>query len=161
MNKTWLKVSAIAYALKNKTDYTENLSYQQVVEGLSCVAWINLSKTPWKTTTKMDKAYYERVAVWEPVVKAQLQEIKPDIVFYGNTWEASTINPIEPDIPWQTGFNVNETKYEYTSDGGNKYRIFISKYRNTNKILVNGYHPGLGNSSQWQTEFIQEYMKNS
>lgn len=161
LNKTWLKVSAIAYALKNKTKYTENLSYQQVVEGLSCVAWINLSKTPWKTTTKMNKAYYERVADWEPVVKAQLQEIKADIVFYGNTWEASIINPIEPDIPWQTGFNVNETKYEYTSDGGNKYRIFISKYRNTNKILVNGYHPGLGNSSQWQTEFIQEYMKNS
>lgn len=101
------------------------------------------------------------VADWEPVVKAQLQEIKPDIVFYGNTWEASIINPIEPDISWQTGFNVNETKYEFTSDGGNKYRIFISKYRNTNKILVNGYHPGLGNSSQWQTEFIQEYMKNS
>ena len=53
-----------------------------------------------------------------------------------------------------------EKKYEYTSDSGNKYRIFISKYRNTNKVLVNGYHPGLGNSSQWQTEFIQEYMKN-
>lgn len=38
LNKIWLKVSAIAYALKNKTDYTENLSYEQVVEGLSCVA---------------------------------------------------------------------------------------------------------------------------
>lgn len=160
LNKTWLKVSAIAYALKNNTDYTEELSYEQVVEGLSCVAWINLSKTPWKTTTKMDKAYYERVAVWEPVVKAQLQEIKPDIVFYGNTWDASTINPIEPDIPWQTNFNLNETKFEYTSYAGNKYKIYISKYRETNKILVNGYHPGLGNSSQWQTEFIQEYKKN-
>lgn len=161
LNKTWLKVSAIAYALKNKTEYTEALSYEQVVEGLSCVAWINLSKTPWKTTTKMDKAYYERVAVWEPFVKTQLQEIKPDIVFYGNTWESSSINPIEPNIPWQNDFNVNETKFEYTSDAGNKYRIFISKYRDTDKILVNGYHPGLGNSSLWQTEFIQEYLQNS
>ena len=160
LNKTWLKVSAIAYALKNKTEYTEDLSYEQVVEGLSCVAWINLSKTPWKTTTKMDAAYKERVAVWEPVVKAQFAEIAPDIVFYGNTWELSYVNPIEPEVSWQTGFCSDEKKYEYKSEGGNTYKIFISHYRNTNKILVNGYHPELGNSAKWQTDFIKIYLNS-
>lgn len=159
LNKTWLKVSAIAYSLKNKTPYTESLSYNQVVEGLSCVAWINLSKTPWCTTTKMDAAYMERARIWEPVVKAQLLEIKPDIVFYGNTWDVSALNPIEPEVPFQEGFCVNEKKYEYKSEKNKTFRIFISSYRNTNKILVNGYHPELGNSAKWQTEFIQDYLK--
>ena len=159
LNKTWLRVSAIAYSLKNKTPYTESLSYEKVVEGLSCVAWINLSKTPWRTTTEMDSAYMERVRIWEPVVKAQLLDYKPDIVFYGNTWDASGVNPIEPNIPWQGDFCTNQKKYEYTSDGGNKYRIFISKYRDTDKILVNGYHPGLGKSAEWQTKFVQEYIQ--
>lgn len=158
LNKTWLKVSAIAYSLKNKTQYTESLSYDQVVEGLTCVAWINLSKTPWRTTTKMDAAYMERVRIWEPVVKEQLLQAKPDIVFYGNTWDASSINPIEPNILWQEKFSTNQKKYEYKSDGGNSYRIFISTYRSTNKILVNGYHPGLGNGAHWQTEFIKDYF---
>ncbi len=147
LNKTWLKVAAIAYALKNKKEYTEKFSYEQVVEGLSCVAWINLSKTPWRITTKMDAAYQKRVAIWEPVVKAQLSEIKPDIVFYGNTWDYSTVNPIEPNISWQESFCTTPKKYEYHSEGGNTYRVTILKYRNTNKILVNGYHPELGNSS--------------
>ena len=159
LNKTWLKVSAIAYALKNKAEYTESLSYEQVVEGLSCVAWINLSKTPWRTTTKIDAAYKERVKTWEPVIKQQLSQITPDIVFYGNIWELSYINPIEPDVPWQDEFTTNLRKYEYKSEKGKTFRISILKYRNTNKILVNGYHPELGNSAKWQTEFIKNYIK--
>jgi hypothetical protein len=160
LNKTWLKVAAMAFAIKNKTTYSESLSYDQVVEGLSCVAWINLSKTPWKTTTRMNKAYYDRVALWEPVVKAQFLEIKPDIVFYGNTWVASNVNPIEPSIPWKNQFCTVTKRYEYESIGGKNYWIEISKYRNTNKILINGYHPGFGKSSKWQTEFIQDYLSS-
>ena len=160
LNKTWLKVAAIAYSLKNHTPYTEALSYAQVVEGLSCVAWINLSKTPWKTTTKMDAAYYERVKLWEPVVREQLKECSPDIVFYGNTWDASIINPIEPDAVWQENFCTNKKEYIYQSDGGKPFRIFISQYRNTNKLLVNGYHPELGNAAEWQTDSIKDYIKN-
>lgn len=160
LNKTWLKVAAIAYSLKKQTSYTEDLSYEQVLEGLSCVAWINLSKTPWKTTTKMDAAYYERVSIWEPVVKEQLLEADPDIVFYGNTWDASYLNPIDPDVEWQENFCTNKKEYIYQSDGGNQFRIIVSQYRNTNKLLVNGYHPELGNSAEWQTNFIKDYIKN-
>ena len=160
LNRTWLKVSAIAYSLKNKTPYSENLSYEQVVDGLSCVAWINLSKTPWHSTTKMDSSYIKPVRTWEPVVKAQFSQINADIIFYGNTWDFSFVNPIEPDIPWNNNFCTDEKTYEYQSEGGNKYRIFISKYRDTNKILVNGYHPEFGNSADWQTEFIKDYLEN-
>lgn len=159
LNKTWLKVAAIAYSLKNQTSYTEDLSYDQVVEGLSCVAWINLSKTPWKNTTKMDAAYYERVSIWEPVVKEQLLEADPDIVFYGNTWDASFINPFEPNIEWKSDFCTNTKKYEYKSEKDKTFRIYISQYRNTNKLLINGYHPELGNASGWQTGFIQDYIQ--
>lgn len=160
LNKTWLKVAAIAYSLKNQTSYTEALSYEQVVEGLTCVAWINLSKTPWKTTTKMDTAYFERVRIWEPVVREQLKECSPDIVFYGNTWDASTINPIEPEIEWQEEFSTNTKKYVYKSEKDKTFRIFISQYRDTNKLLINGYHPELGNASAWQMDFIKDYIKN-
>jgi len=160
LNKTWLKVSAIAYALKNKTEYTEELSYEQVVEGLSCVAWINLSKTPWKTTTKMDAAYYERVRIWEPIVKEQLLEAAPNIVFYGNTWDASVINPLEPNINWQESFCTNTKEYIYKSDGGKQFRIYISQYRNTNKLLINGYHPEFGNAAERQTDFIKNYINS-
>ena len=159
LTKTWLKVAAIACSLENNTQYTEKLTYKQVVEGLSCVAWINLSKTPWKPSTKMDDAYYERVRIWEPIVREQLKECSPDIVFYGNTWEASTINPIEPDIEWQNEFCTNTKKYVYTSNGGKQFRICISQYKDSGKLLVNGYHPELGNASQWKTGFIQDYIK--
>lgn len=89
----------------------------------------------------------ERAKIWEPVVKAQFLEIKPDIVFYGNTWEISSLNPIELEVPFQEDFCINEKKYEYKSEKNKTFRIFISRYRNTNKILVNGYHPELGNSA--------------
>ena len=158
LNRTWIKVAAIAYSLNNKTPYTENLSYNQVVEGLSCVSWINLSKTPWKTTTKMDEAFFDRVNIWEPVVRAQLAECNPDIVFYGNTWDSSWVNPIEPDLEWAGENCTNTRKYCYKSKGGNKYTIYISQYKETGKLLVNGYHPEFGNSSCWQTGFIQNYM---
>ncbi len=158
LNKTWLKVAAISYSLKNQIPYSEVLSYEQVVEGLSCVAWINLSKTPWKTTTKMDAAYFERVRIWEPVVREQLKECSPDIVFYGNTWDASIINPIEPNVEWKEEFSTNTKKYEYKSEKAKTFKIYISQYRNTNKLLINSYHPELGNAAEWQTGFIQNYI---
>lgn len=159
LNKTWLKVSAIAYALKNKIKYTENLSYEQVVEGLSCVAWINLSKTPWKTTTKIDNEYYERINIWKELVKEQLIECSPDIVFYGNTWDFSYLNPIEPNIEWKEEYATNIKQFEYISEKNKKFKVFISNYRNTNKLIINGYHPELGKAAEWQTGFIQEYLK--
>ena len=158
LNKTWLKVAAIACSLKNNASYTESLSYDQVVEGLSCVAWINLSKTPWRTTTTMNAAYKKRAALWEPVVKEQLLQASPDIVFYGNTWDSSAVNPIEPKVPWSGDFCSDQKQYAYTSQSGKKFRILISRYRNTKKILVNGYHPEFGNSAEWQTSFIKEYL---
>ncbi len=160
LNKTWLKVAAMAYSLKNSCEYTEKLKYEQVVEGLECVAWINLSKTPWKTTTKTDDDFKARGSTWEPYVKLQLEDLNPGIVFYGNTWDLSEINPIEPDKGWKAEYATPSKKYDYYSEQGKHFNIFLCKYKKTGTILVNGYHPELGNSAKWQTDFIKDYMKN-
>lgn len=152
-NKTWLKVAAISYSIKNETSYTESLTYEQVEEGLSCVAWINLSKTPWRTTTIRNKAFQKRVSIWEPVVKEQLLQLNPDIIFYGNTWDSSALNPIEPNLEWKTSFCSNKKIYKRK-----RSKIYIFKYRDTKKIILNGYHPVFGLSAKWQTECLKKYI---
>ena len=97
LNKTWLKVAAMAYAIKHGIPYSENLTLEEVREGLSCICWINLSKTPWKTQSDVkDKNYLSRVKDWESVVKEQLKSIDYNLILYGYTWDCSLLNPIEP-----------------------------------------------------------------
>ena len=164
LNKTWLKVAAIAYSLKNDTPYTENLSFEQVKEGLECVCWINLSKTPWNTLTNMDSKFYERTKAWEPVVKAQLAEVAElgyDIAWFGNTFDLGPLNPVEPYVGWDDFHDTfNEKWYQRTTEGGKKTRIQIMKYNKTDVIIVNGYHPGFGNSAEWTVECIKDYREN-
>ena len=158
LNKTWLKVAAIVYSIKNGTVYTENLTYEQIKEGLQCVCWINLSKTPWKTSTKVDKEFISRVETWEDVVTEQFKENDFDVLIYGGIGDLSRDNPVDPDIPWHESFITDRKLYKHeTSRGFN--RVYIYQYKDTNKIIVDGYHPGYGKSAEWQTGFIQDYMK--
>lgn len=162
LNKTWLKVASIAYSLKNNSPYTENLSYVQIVEGLKCVCWINLSKTPWKTTSNIhDPEFLERIKTWDPVVKAQLEEaskIGIDMVWYGDTWDLGPINPVEPDIDWDENHDAFAEKwYHRTTQGGQNNKIMLAKYEKTSVILINGYHPGYGNSVEWTIDCIKDY----
>ncbi len=159
LNRTWLKVAAMAYAIKNNTEYTEDLSLEQVREGLSCICWINLSKTPWKNQSDIkDINYLARVADWEPVVKCQLESTDFNLIFYGYTWDCSMLNPIEPENRWDYTKVKDKQAYNYSSATGKKYGIQIFHYQGSNKIIVNGYHPEFGNSACWQTGFIQNYI---
>ena len=157
LNKTWLKVAAISYSLKNNTAYSENLSYEQIKEGLECVCWINLSKTPWKTTTKIDEEYISRVKAWEDVVTEQFKETDFDILIYCGIGNFSRDNPVEPDLPWNESFISDSKMYIHEITRGVN-RVFIYHYKDTNKIIVNGCHPSYGNSAEWQTEFIKNYQ---
>ena len=99
LNNTWIKIAAMAYALKNRCIYSENLLWSQVKEGLACVSLVHLSKTPWRTKTDTkDTLYLERVCDWEPIIKMQLLSIDFDIVLFGQTWDCSSVNPINPNI---------------------------------------------------------------
>ena len=163
LNKTWLKVASIAYSLKNDTPYTENLSYAQIVEGLKCVCWINLSKTPWKTTSNIhDPEFLERIKSWEPVVKAQLEEASEigfDMVWYGNTCDVGEepVNPVHPYVGWDAFHDINNEKWYKRETESGKNSIQIFKYRKTNILLINGYHPGYGNSAKWTVDCIKDY----
>lgn len=162
LNKTWLKVASIAYSLKNDSPYTENLSYAQIVEGLKCVCWINLSKTPWKTTSNIhDPEFLERIKSWEPVVKAQLEEASEigfDMVWYGDTWDLGPINPVEPDFDWDENHDAFAEKwYHRNTQGGQHNKIMLAKYEKTNVFLINGYHPDYGNSAKWTVDCIKDY----
>ena len=159
LNKTWLKVAAMAYAIKHGIPYSENLTLEEVREGLSCICWINLSKTPWKTQSDVkDKNYLSRVKDWESVVKEQLKSIDYNLILYGYTWDCSLLNPIEPDKCWDYTKVQDKQDYTYCSESGKKYGVQIFKYQGSDKIIVNGYHPELGNSASWQTDFIQNYI---
>ena len=131
----------MGYSLTNDSEYTEDLMSELIARGISQVAWINLSKTPWKQTDKIDKKYLERVQLWEPVVKAQLSEIDPDIILYGGTWGISNLNPYEPDIPWKDEYCTNTKIYEFKDKEGIEHPICISNYRDTDKIIVKGLRP--------------------
>ena len=166
LNRTWLKVASIAYSLKNNTPYTEDLSYAQVVEGLKCVCWINLSKTPWATTSDIrNPEYLERVKAWDPVVKAQLDEASKigfDIVWYGNTFDVGEVplNPMHPHVDWDDFHDVNNLKKFVREVDSGENRIIISKYKKTDILLVNGYHPSYGNSAEWTVDCIKYYCVN-
>lgn len=162
LNKTWIKIAAMTFAIKNDAEYTENLSYEQIKEGLSCVCFINLSKTPWKTRTNVnDDSYLERVKTWEPIVKAQLQSIDFDIALYGYTWDSSEINPINPNEQWDNNKTKDVKFYNRKTSDNKNLTVQILRYEDSDKIIVNGYHPAYGNSACWQTEYIQDYMKNN
>lgn len=159
LNKTWLKIAAMAYALKNKVEYTEELSYAQIKEGLGCVAFINLSKTPWKTKTDIKGNLYRgRVQDWEPVVREQLLNIDFDIILYGYTFDSSSINPINPNKVWDYTKATNVENYIRKTSDNKKLTVQILRYENSKQIIVNGYHPAFGNSARWQTEYIQAYL---
>lgn len=165
LNKTWLKVASIAYSLKNNTPYTENLSYEQVVDGLKCVCWINLSKTPWRTTSNIrDPEFIDRVKNWDPVVKAQLKEASSigfDLVWYGNTWDLGPVNPVEPNSELDLDRDLVKPEWYYrTTQGGQHNQIMLSKYNNTNILLVHGYHLGYGNSVEWTLDKIKDYKSH-
>lgn len=159
-NKTWKKVAAIAYALKNQCDYTETLSLKQMTEGLKCVNWINLSKTPWQKQTNENDAYKQRVKLWEPYVKEQMEHAPRSTIYYfGNTWDSTPINPVEPDKLWDSQKFKNEEKHKWTTTNGNCCFIKVSTYRNTKILVVNGYHPDFGKSPEETVTFIQKYKK--
>lgn len=163
LNRTWLKVASIAYSLKNNTPYTENLSYAQVVEGLKCVCWINLSKTPWTTSSNIqDPEFLERVKAWDPVVKAQLEETSKigfDIVWYGNTCDIGEepVNPVHPYIGWDDLHDTNNVKDYVRQTHSGENIIFIMKYQKSDILLINGYHPCYGNSAKWTVDCIKDY----
>ena len=158
--KIWRKIAAMGYSLTNDTEYTEELMRELIARGISTVAWINLSKTPWKQTSKINKEYLERVNIWEPVVKAQLSEIIPDIILYAGTWGISNLNPYEPDIPWNEEYCTNTKEYEFKSIDGFVHPICISNYRDTEKIIVKGLQPDFDDAAKWQTECIKDFLKN-
>ena len=164
LNKTWIKVASIAYSLKNGTAYTENLNYEQIVEGLKCVCWINLSKTPWKTQTKMDSDFIDRTKAWEPVVKAQLKEageIGYNMVWFGDTWDLGPVNPVEPDVELVYDRDlVNPRWFHRTTEGGGVHnQLMISKHKKSDALLINTYHPGYGTSPAWTIQCIKDYKE--
>ena len=162
LNKTWRKIAAIAYALKEGTKYTEDLSYEQIKEGLECVCFINLSKTPWRTTSDLkDPSYQQRVKDWESVVKAQLLHIDFDVVLYGGTWLSSSLNPINPNEVWDYAKIQNIQLYKRKTPGNKNLTIQILRYDNSKQIIVNGYHPAFGNCACWQTECIRNYYEKT
>ncbi len=159
LNNTWKKVAAMSYALKYKKAYTEDLSYTEIRDGLACVYWINVSKTPWKSQTQEDKAFKERGNLWRPLVDLQLKHFSsfcPNIILYGKMWDYSIVNPFEKDIPWNSSFQTNLQKFPGASE---KSFIEICKYRNTNQIIVNGYHPLFW--AEQQVSYIQTYTKSN
>ena len=159
--KIWQKIAAMGYSLTNDSEYKEDLMRELIARGISQVAWINLSKTPWKQSDKIDKKYLERVQLWEPVVKAQLSEINPDIILYCDTWGISNLNLYEPDIPWKNEYCTNTKIYEFKDKEGIEHPICISNYRDTDKIIVKGLRPDFDDAAKWQTEFIKDFLKNN
>ena len=164
LNRTWIKIAAMAYALRNQCIYSENLSWDQMKEGLSCVSLVHLSKTPWraKTDTK-DLVYLERVCDWEPVIKKQLLSIDFDIILFGQTWDCSSINPINPNEVWDNRKMRDIWKYYRNTLEHKIIGIQIFRYDNSRQIIVNGYHPSYGindgNNACWQTESIMDYLE--
>lgn len=159
-NKTWKAVAAIAYALKNQCDYTEILSTDQMTEGLKCVNWINLSKTPWQKHTNENDAYKQRVQLWDPYVKEQMERARGSTIYYfGNTWDSTTINPVEPDKLWDSECFKNKKPESWTSEDGKQFSIEISTYKDGKSLIVNGYHPQFGKSAERTVSYIRNYKK--
>ena len=160
MNKTWIKIAAMAYALKYRKEYSENLSWNQVKEGLSCVSLIHLSKTPWREKTDIkDPLYRERVCDWEPVIKKQLLTIKYDIILYGQTWDCSSINPIIPNEVWDYRKMTDFRMYSHSIINHKMMRMQVFRYENSRQIIVNGYHPYNDEySAGLQTQGIMDYL---
>lgn len=163
LNITWIRIAAIAYALKNRCQYSDNLSWTELREGLSCVSLIYLSKTPWRTDADTkDPLYLERVCDWGPVIKRQLLSIDFDIILFGQTWGCSSINPIKPNEVWDYNKMTDIYKYYLSTLEHKLLGIQIFKYESSRQVIVNGYHPSYGmkgrNNPCWQTESILDYL---
>ena len=162
LNRIWIKIAAMAYALRNRCIYSEKLSWPQVNEGLSCVSLIHLSKTPWGTKSDAENSFYlERVYDWEPVIKKQLLSIGFDIILFGQTWDCSSINPIKPNEIWDYRKMTDVRMYIQNTSNNEKRGLQIFRYDNSRQIIVNGYHPSDGNSACWQTECIINYLDSN
>lgn len=161
LNRTWIKIAAMAYTLRNRCIYSENLSWNQVKEGLSCVSLVHLSKTPWRTKADpKDPLYLERICAWESVIKKQLLSIDFDIILFGQTWDCSSINPINPNEIWDYRKMTNVRMYSHSIINHKMMRIQIFRYENSKQIIVNGYHPYDDEfSAGLQTESILDYME--
>lgn len=45
----------MGYSLSDDSEYTEEIMRELIARGISTIAWINLTKTPWKQTSKITK----------------------------------------------------------------------------------------------------------
>lgn len=160
LNITWKKIAAIAYALKNRCQYSDNLSWTQLREGLSCVSLICLSKTPWITQADTkDPSYLARVRDWESVIKKQFLSIDFDIIVFVQTWDFSSINPINPHEVWDYKKITDTRMYAHSIIGHKLIRMQIFRYENSNQIIVNGYNSYDDEYSVGlQTESILDYL---
>ena len=142
LNKTWIKqIAGMAYALRNRCIYSENLSWRKLREGLSCVSFIYLSKTPWRTQANTkDPFYLTRVRDWESVIKKQLLSIDFDIIVFVQTWDFSSINPINPYEVWDYKKITDTRMYAHSIIGHKLIRMQIFRYENSRQIIVNGYN---------------------
>ena len=160
LNKIWIKIAAMAYALKNRCTYSESLSWNQIREGLSCVSLVCLSKTPWRAHTDVkDSLYLERVCDWEAVIKKQLLSIDFNIILFGQTWDCLSINPINPNEIWDSRKMTDVRKYYHSIINHKVMSIKIFRYGNSKQIIVIGYHPYDGDySAGLQTVSIMDYL---
>ncbi|WP_288604774.1 hypothetical protein [uncultured Treponema sp.] len=53
--KIWRKIVTMGYSLSDDSEYTEEIMRELIARGISTIAWINLTKTPWKQTSKITK----------------------------------------------------------------------------------------------------------
>ncbi len=160
LNKKCVRLAEIAFALKNRCQYSDNLSWTQLREGLSCVSLICLSKTPWRTQANTkDPFYLARVREWESVIKKQFLSIDFDIIVFVQTWDFFSINPINPHEVWDYKKITDTRMYAHSIIGHKLIRMQIFRYENSRQIIVNGYNSYDDEySAGLQTESILDYL---
>lgn len=149
-NSTLSRVGAITFSLNNGYCDTEDLTDDEIIEGLKQTYWINLNKTPAFSTT--NRNFPHRTKNWASIVELQVQDAHPDIIIFGNTWD---------DIEEYPYITIEESTKEYLCEDESYVAVNISTTEE-GIIEVNAYHPGM-KSIEYETHMInsiQDYLDN-
>lgn len=130
-DSTVSRCAAIAYSINHDFCETDDLTKDQIVDGLKACCWINLSKTPARSATTVNSGYIEEVELWSPLVRLQLLDANPDIIVFGNTFDL----PYH-EYPYQEMGGSSKTYYD---ENGRWYAELTKTIEG--KIQVNTYHP--------------------
>lgn len=128
-NKTWRRIIYTMYGLRNHKHYRD-MDYisnsPEMGDVMKETVILNLSKMPARTTSDHTFALnYEKY--WAPILKEQIELYDPDVIIFGNTFEAC----------WP--IFVPEDAEPIRIFKGRK--CFIDLYRNNDRLLLYAYHP--------------------